>query len=82
MFDISFEINGKKVNPNNMADALESAVISDIADSIKKSVGNIKCSEHGKSPKVKVKGRNLDNLSIEVNGCCDALIEKVSAKLK
>lgn len=82
MIDISFEINGKKVNPNNMADALEGAVLDSVVESIKGSVGSIKCAEHGQSPKVIVKGRNLDNLSMEVSGCCDALIEKVSAKLK
>lgn len=82
MIDISFKINGRKVNPRNMKDALESAVLGEVQDSIKKSVGSIRCKEHGSAPKITVNGRNLDNLSIEVNGCCDALIEQVTAKLK
>ena len=82
MFDISFEINGRKVSPNNVKDVLESAILSQVAESVKKSVGNLRCAEHGQSPKIKVKGRNLKKLSFEISGCCDALIEKVRAKLK
>lgn len=82
MLDITFEVNGKKVNPNNVKDAMESAILNGVAESIKNSIGNIKCSEHGQSPKIKVKGRNLENLSFDVTGCCDELIEKVKVKLK
>ena len=80
MFDISFEINGRKVNPNDMENALESLILSQVAESVKESVGNLRCAEHGQSPKIKVKGRNLDNLSFDISGCCDDLIEKVRAK--
>ena len=82
MLDISFEINGRKVNPNNMKDALESAILSQVADSVKKSVGNLRCAEHGQSPKIKIKGRNLKKLSFKISGCCDNLIEKVRAKFE
>jgi hypothetical protein len=82
MFDISFEINGRKVNPNNIGDALQAAVLSGVAESVKSSIGSIRCSEHGQAPKVKIKGRNIDNLSFDVSGCCESLISKVEAKLK
>ena len=77
MVDISFQINGRKVNPNNIGDALESAVISSITDSIKKSVNSIYCSEHNQRGKILVKGKSLGNLSMEVTGCCDDFIGKV-----
>ena len=63
-----------------MEDALESLILSQVAESVKESVGNLRCAEHGQSPKIKVKGRNLDNLSFDISGCCDDLIEKVRAK--
>ncbi len=81
MLDISFEINGRKVRPNNIGDALEAAALTQVSDSIKRSVGAIRCREHHKAPKIVVKGRNLDNLSFEVSGCCDTLIEQVKKKL-
>ena len=38
MIQISFEINGKKINPNNIKDALETSILSSVQKSIKKSV--------------------------------------------
>lgn len=82
MIDISFEINGRKVSPRNVGDALESAMLQTIQDSISKAVGSARCPEHGQKPKIKVKGRNLDSLKFEVSGCCDSLIDEVKKKLK
>lgn len=81
MIEISYEINGKKVNPNNIANALKSAMIQEIGNSIKKSVGSIRCSEHHQAPKVLLKGKSFDNLSIEVSGCCDDLVQRVTDRV-
>ena len=64
MMDISFELNGRKVSPRNMGDALESAMLQSIQESITKSVGTARCPTHGQRPKIKVKGRKLDSLSL------------------
>ena len=82
MIEISFEINGRKVSPRNVGNALESAMLQSVQNSISKSIGSARCSEHNQRPKIKVKGRNLDSLKFEVSGCCDSLIEKVKRKLK
>ena len=81
MIDISFEINGKKVNPNNVGDALEKATMNAIAESIKKQVGSIRDPKTGERPKIKVKGRNLENLSFEVSGS-EELVRLVKEKLR
>ncbi|MEJ1342703.1 MAG: hypothetical protein RPU64_11255 [Candidatus Sedimenticola sp. (ex Thyasira tokunagai)] len=81
MIDISFEVNGRKVSPNNIGNALEAAMLSSVKDSISKSVGSIRCAEHNQKPKIKAKGRSIDSLSLEVTGCCDALIEQVKKKI-
>lgn len=81
MIGISYEINGKKVNPNNIGDALESTMFQQIGESIKKAVGSLRCTKHNQAPKVLVKGKSLDNLSIEVSGCCDSLIRKATDNL-
>ncbi len=82
MFDISFEINGRKVTPGNIGNALESTILQSIQESVKRSVASVRCNEHGQGPKIKVKGRNLDSLSFEVTGCCERLIDEVKRKLK
>lgn len=82
MIDISFEINGRKVSPNSVSDAFEKAVLDGITSSIKSSVGTIRCAVHGSSPRVTCKGRNLDNLSFEVSGCCQQVMDTVRKRLK
>lgn len=82
MIDISFEINGRKVSPRNVGNALESAMLQSVQDSIPKAVGSARCPEHGQKPKIKVKGRNLDSLIFEVSGCCNRLVGEVQRKLK
>ena len=82
MIDVSFEINGRKVSPRNMGNALEAALLQSVQESIRKAVGSARCPTHGQTPKIKAKGRKLDSLSFEVSGCCDQLIETVKKKLK
>lgn len=82
MANITFEINGKKVNPNNTKDALEAAMLEGIAASLKKSVGSLRCSEHHQAPRIVGKGKSINSLNFEVAGCCEDLMNKVQAKLK
>jgi hypothetical protein len=82
MLDISFKINGRTVNPRNIRADLEKAVLAEIGDSIKKSLRSVSCSTHNQQHKVVIKGRNLSNLSFEVSGCCEELIQKATSKLK
>ena len=82
MLDISFKINGRTVNPRRIGDELEKAVLTEIGDSIKKSLRSVSCPTHHQQPKVVVKGRDLTSLSFEVSGCCEELIQKATSKLK
>ena len=82
MTDISFEINGKKVSPHNMDNALESTLLQSVQTSISRAVGSTLCPQHGQKPTIQVKGRKLDTLSFEVSGCCDQLIEIAKKKLQ
>ena len=56
MTDISFEINGRKVSPQNMDNALEAAILQSVQKSTKKSAGSARRPTHGQTPKIKVKG--------------------------
>ncbi|MEN8250699.1 MAG: hypothetical protein ABFS32_17330 [Bacteroidota bacterium] len=82
MIDISFEVGGKKVSSNNLGGALEKAMFDEVSKGIKKTLSSVRCGEHGRYPKVEVKGRNIDNLSFQIDGCCQPLIDKATAKLK
>ncbi|MBL0208784.1 MAG: hypothetical protein IPP84_12815 [Propionivibrio sp.] len=81
MMELRFEINGRRVDPRNIGDALTAAVIDVAAKEIKKKVGACRCPEHGKSPTVVGKGRSADKLTFEVEGCCEKLIREVKRRL-
>lgn len=68
-------------NLKNLKNVIEKAAIEAATEHVKKAVGSLRCSEHSKSPIVKIKGSSLKNLSFEVSGCCEDLIAKVQRKL-
>jgi len=81
MIDVSFKINGRKVQPNQVGGFLTNAVLANVTEQIKKNVGSVRCPDHGKSAKIICKGKSLDNLSFEISGCCETLINTVKRKL-
>ena len=82
MLDVSFQINGKKTNASSFKNELEKAVYEEIKESIEESVRLVHCSIHHEYPKLIVKGKDLNSLSVNVEGCCDTLIEATLAKLQ
>lgn len=81
MVDISFEINGWRVDPDKLSHALGQSVLRTIRKSINERVGSVRCPEHGSAPKIIVKGSRLGDLSWEVSGCCHKLTDVVKQKL-
>lgn len=81
MIDIRFEVNGRRVDPRNIGNVLEAAVLQAATSEIQKKVGACRCPEHGEAPKMIGKGRSVDKLNFEISGCCDKLIEEVKRKL-
>ncbi len=65
---IYFEINGKKVQPNNIKDVLEKAVLQNIESQIRDKVGSIRDPKTGEFPTIVCKGKTLDKLSFSVEG--------------
>ena len=80
MIDISFEINGKKVHPNQMKGALEQAMYQQVAESMKEKLKSIRDPETGEKPKIVMKGKSFDDLTLEVFGSED-VIEQVKKRL-
>lgn len=82
MIDITYEVGGRKVSPNQFGNELEKAILTEIADNVKKALGSVTCPDHGKSPNVTIKGRDINNLSWEVSGCCQKVIDLATKKLE
>jgi hypothetical protein len=68
MIDISFEINGRKIRPNQVTNELERALIQQIEQHIRDKLRHVRDPGTGLRPKIRVKGHNLRNLQLEVSG--------------
>ena len=81
MVDVSFEINGKTVQPDSMSDALDILFLKHVSEKIEATCSSISCMEHGGRPSILVKGENLDTLEYEVHGCCEKFVNKIKKRL-
>lgn len=81
MLEITFRINGKKVRPNQISDVIERTVYESVKSELTKKLSDIRDPETGHSPKIIVKGRNLDSLSIEATGS-QQIIDLVKERLE
>lgn len=68
MIDIQFEVDGRPIRPDQIADALESTVCRAIEDDIRDKLGGVRDPETGEFPVIVLRGHSLDSLSIEVSG--------------
>ena len=75
---IKFVIGGRAVDPNNIEDALMAAVLESIKAQIHEKVGTIREPDTGEFPTVVVRGDNLDDLKMHVEGSPEiiALVQK------
>ncbi len=52
-----------------------------VADYVQKRVGGMLCPDHQKAPTIVCRGTRLDNISFEVEGCCQKIIHQIKTKL-
>lgn len=77
----AFEIAGKAVNPTELDDPREKELLQGIVDSIIDRVEDMKCPVHHEHPRFLCHGDTIDDLSLEVIGCCDKLVDMVKARI-
>ena len=80
MLDIKFKINGKPVEPGKLADTFMNSVLNNIKEMIAKDIGSIKCPAHSKPSKIIVEGKDLNHLSLTIEGCCEEFENMVREK--
>jgi len=77
----AFEINGEQINPGEIKDSEITLKIEAIVESVAGKVGGISCPDHMEAPRFICSGPDFDNLSLEVLGCCDKLVDIVKGGL-
>lgn len=78
---ITFEIGGRRVKPENIADVLESAMLEAIAGQIREKIGSIRDPQTGEFPTIVMRGDSIDSLSMHVEGT-PSLIEAVRSRME
>lgn len=81
MLKIEWKLNGRKIRPNDIANQLERAMLSQVEEMVRGKLRGVRDLETGVAPTITVVGRSLDNLSFEVSGS-PALIEEVKRRLQ
>ncbi len=82
MLDFKIEIKGIEQALKSAQKEMEAAIIEEYHNYVKKTERSIRCPVHRKRPKIIVKVRNRDNISLKISGCCKKLINKVERKLR
>ena len=77
----AFEIAGEEIDPTKIEDPKIVRKIEQIVESVAGKVGGLRCPVHSEPPRFVCHGPDYDNLSLEVLGCCDKLVEIVKGGL-
>ncbi|WP_339137393.1 MAG: hypothetical protein WGN25_05095 [Candidatus Electrothrix sp. GW3-4] len=80
--EIVFKICGQEVDPGKVKNPLTAAVLSRKAHATQKVLGPLKCSEHGGYPVVIFAGRNVENLTCKVGGCCNSFVQGITRRIQ
>ena len=81
MIDISFEVAGRKVDPESMNPGLPRSILNQIRDALDEQVGEINCAEHRSAPRIVCSGPNVVELSMRLCGCCDGILNDLEKRL-
>lgn len=71
---IKFEIGGRTVDPNNVGDALMAEMLKSIRAQLTENIGSIRDPETGEFPTVIVRGDDLENLTLKVEGSPELIV--------
>mgnify|MGYP001825668495 FL=1 len=79
MIDIIFKINGRVVRPNQVGNAREEEELKKIENEMTKNVGNLHDPQTDERLKILVKGRDLNDLTLEVSGSEELVEQAIKA---
>lgn len=80
MMKIKFEVNGRPVDPRNLKNVLEQALLRQFEEHLREQIGSIRDPETGEFPTVVVSGDSLERMSIRAEGS-PALIALIQKRL-
>jgi len=82
MIDVQFEVAGRKISLDGMNPGLQRSMLATIREALGERVGDVECPHHHCAPHILCKGPSVVELSMEISGCCDHIIDKVESRLQ
>src|ERR1700761_8687701 len=70
---LKFTINGRPIDPTNLADAMMASTLEGVRAQLTEKIGGIRDPKTGEFPTVVVRGNDLANLKIQVEGSPELL---------
>jgi hypothetical protein len=68
MIDITFKINGRVIKPDQVGNARDEEALKTVENEITKKVGNLHDPQTDERLEILVKGRDLNDLTLEISG--------------
>lgn len=75
MLEISFELNGRRIRPDEFGDALEGMVIKQIEERFRTLLGDVRDPQTGEPLRLTLQGSSLDDLEMKIEGTEAAVAE-------
>lgn len=70
--NVKFDFNAKE---------FEKQIVKATAEAVAKKLRSVRCPDHGQAPTVTFKAKSVKDLSWEIKGCCEKVIELATKKL-
>ncbi|MCW8829329.1 MAG: hypothetical protein OQK94_09785 [Gammaproteobacteria bacterium] len=78
----AFLIGGEEINPETAEDPVQVDIMEQIMNNITVRMEGLVCPEHQQAPRFLCSGDSFDDLSIEVHGCCEQLVELTRQRME
>ncbi len=82
---IYYFIAGQEVKPLDLDSGQigqeDRAIVERVTHMLKEKVGDLKCPTHGEEPSAIIAGPSYKELGLEINGCCEDVVDSVSQML-
>lgn len=77
----AFVINGVEINPENAENPEQQDMMERVMEAIAAQMEGVSCPEHKEAPRFLCSGETIDDISVQVHGCCEKLIEEATQRM-
>lgn len=79
--ELKYTIDGRAVSADQFFKGIEGQVRQAAVDEVRDNIERVRCSEHGESARVTGIRQTANGFTLDISGCCDALVERATTEL-